>query len=131
MQKNAPDLREEAEQFGHVGEISHMTVSRRDTILNDIRSSTVQGIVSLTLSFAALACLLVGIYLSYRQEGQAGIRLAGLMVAALVLAVASVITGVYGLKNRQKIRHYMERRGIVISAVVIAALAGIYIIGLL
>lgn len=125
------DVQEEAKQFGHVGEISHMTVSRRDTVLNDIKGSTVQGIVSLILSLLSVFCIFYGIYRSYLDAGNAGIQIGGLMAGALALATASILTALSGLKNREKIRHYMEKRAILISGLAIAVLAELYIFGLI
>lgn len=100
-------------------------------MVNDLKNSTVQGILSFIVSLAALAAAGVSVFLSYRAAGRADYIVGILMIAALLLAVFSIVLGTMGLKNRKKIRHYMEVRGIVVSVILILALIGLYVWGLL
>ncbi|MBQ6551337.1 MAG: hypothetical protein IJL78_08015 [Lachnospiraceae bacterium] len=124
------DIIEEEKSYGHIGKTRHITISRRDTLINDFKNSTVQGLVSLLLSLGALFMVFFGIYRSYRMEGAGGYELGILMILALLFAVLSLLFGVLGLRNRKKIRHYMEKRGIVISIIVILGLIALFITGL-
>lgn len=125
------DIIEEEERLGSVGKMQRIKISRRDTMVNDLKNSTAQGILSFILSLAALATAGVSVYLSYRAAGRADYLVGILMIAALLISVLSIVLGVLGLKNRKKIRHYMEVRGIVISVILILALIGLYVWGLL
>lgn len=125
------DIIEEQQELGSVGRTQRITISRRDTLVNDLKNSTVQGLLSFILSIAAAAAILTGFYLSFRAGGQGGILVGLLMIGSLALCAASVALGIAGLKNRKKIRHYMERRGIIISAVCIASLIALYVRGIL
>ena len=124
------DIVEEEKSYGHVGKTRHITISRRDTMVNDFKNSTIQGLVSLLFSLSALFVTVFGIYRSYRLAGEGGYELGLLMIGALILAVVSLIFGILGLRNHRKIRHYMEKRGIVISLIVIAGLIALFITGL-
>ncbi len=124
------DIIEEEKQYGHVGKTRHIRISRRDTIVNDFKNSTVQGLISLLLSVGSLLLLFFGIYRSYRMQGAGGYEVGLLMIGALLVAVISVLLGVLGLRNRKKIRHYMEKRGIMISIIVTLCLIALFIAGL-
>lgn len=124
------DILEEEKSYGHVGKMRHITISRRDTLVNDFKNSTVQGLVCLLFSIGALLMTLGGIYRSYRMAGSGGFELGLMMIGALLLAVISLLFGVLGLRNHKKIRHYMEKRGIVISIIVIIGLIALFIAGL-
>lgn len=125
------DIIVEEERLGSVGKTQRIKISRRDTMVNDLKNSTVQGILSFIVSLAALAAAGVSVFLSYRAAGRADYIVGILMIAALLLAVFSIVLGSMGLKNRKKIRHYMEVRGIVVSVILILALIGLYVWGLL
>ena len=124
------DIIEEERSYGHIGKTRHITISRRDTMINDFKNSTVQGLISLLLSLGSLFMVFFGIYRSYRMGGAGGFELGIFMILALLLAVLSILLGVLGLRNRKKIRHYMEKRGIVISIVVILGLIALFVLGL-
>ena len=125
------DIIVEEERLGSVGKTQRIKISRRDTMVNDLKNSTVQGILSFIVSLAALAAAGVSVFLSYRAAGRADYIVGILMIVALLLAVFSIVLGTMGLKNRKKIRHYMEVRGIVVSVILILALIGLYVWGLL
>ncbi len=125
------EIIEEEQELGSVGRTQRITISRRDTLVNDLKNSTVQGLLSFLLSIASASAILTGFYLSFRAEGRAGIVVGLLMIGSLLLAGSSIILGIAGLKNRRKIRHYMERRGIIISIICIASLIALYVRGIL
>ncbi len=108
----------------------HKAFSRKDTLLNDLRNSTVQGILSYLLSLCALITLCLTIYGSFRMEGQGGILAGILPFFSLLLSVLSLIFGIAGFRNQKKIRHYMEKRGIIISVILIGCLIWLYVRGL-
>ena len=112
------DIIVEEERLGSVGKTQRIKISRRDTMVNDLKNSTVQGILSFIVSLAALAAAGVSVFLSYRAAGRADY-------------IVGIVLGSMGLKNRKKIRHYMEVRGIVVSVILILALIGLYVWGLL
>lgn len=109
----------------------HITISRKDTILNDLKNGTVQGIVSVSLILVAILLFWIAILYSYNKKGEAGYLVGVVMVISLVLSLASIIFGLVGLKNRTKIRHYLERRGILFSLIHIGLLVAVYVRGLL
>ena len=108
----------------------HIIISRRDTIKNDLKNSTAEGLISFILALISLGLLIYDIYISYKAGGNAG-YLAGIRpVISLILSVEALILGIHGLKNRKKIRHYMEARGIILGIIVIAAVIALFIKGL-
>ena len=124
------DMIEEEERLGSVGKTQHIRFSRRDTIVNDFKNSTVEGLVSIILSFFSLVLLFLAVYESYKLAGEAG-YVAGIAVfTAVVFAVLGIIFGIRGFRNRKKIRHYMEGRGIVLGIIVILSAAALYLYGL-
>ena len=124
----AADIEEE-EPLGSVGKTRHLTISRRDTIVNDLKNSTASGLVSFMLSVFALILLALCIFDSYRNAGMSGILVGVILFAAFIAAVLAIIFGILGYRNKTKIRHYMEGRGIVLGAVALAGLIALYIIG--
>ena len=125
------EIIEEQQELGSVGRTQRIIISRRDTLVNDLKNSTVQGLVSFLLSIGSLALILTGVYLSFRAGGNGGVLLGLLMIAALLFALLSIIMGILGFRNRKKIRHYMERRGIIISIICIGSLIALYVRGIL
>ena len=123
------EFKEEEKEYGSVRKYRHMKISRRDTILNDLRNSTVQGILSFVFSLLSLMAVLFSVFFSFRKAGKGGIVLGLLVIIAILFAVLSIVLGVLGFKNRGKIRHYMEKRGIIISSIVIAASMALYVWG--
>ncbi|MBQ4001117.1 MAG: hypothetical protein II601_01930 [Lachnospiraceae bacterium] len=123
--KNTPE-----EPLGNFKKPKRITVSRRETLLNNLKGGTVFGIIAQVLSIVALLIVLIGIYLSYRMKGRGGYSLGVLMILAFVAATASVILSVFGFRDHEKSRHYMERRSVIISAAVLIFLTVIFIRGL-
>ena len=124
------DIIEEEKQYGHVGKMRHIRISRKDTLVNDFKNSTIHGLVSLLLSLGAFLLMFFGIYRSYRMSGEGGYDVGLLMIGALLVAASSILFGILGIRNRKKIRHYMEKRGIVISVIVSLCLIALFIAGL-
>ena len=125
------EIIEEQQELGSVGRTQRITISRRDTLINDLKNSTVPGLISFLLSITSAAAILLGFYFSFRAAGNAGVYLGLLMIGALLLSVLSIVMGAIGLRNRKKIRHYMERRGIIISIICIGSLIALYVRGIL
>ena len=120
---------EKNESLGAVGKMQHISVSRKDTIINDFKNSTIHGLISFVLSFSGLVMLGLSIYKSYRDGGRSEFTIGLFLIGILALEVISLILGIKGLKNRKKIRHYMEKRGIVIACIVILILIGLFVWG--
>ena len=108
----------------------HIIISRRDTIKNDLKNSTAEGLISFISALVSLGLLIYDIYISYRAGGNAGYLAGILPIVSLILAIEALVLGIHGLKNRKKIRHYMEIRGIILGIIVIAAVAFLFIKGL-
>lgn len=116
--------------LGNLRAPKRITVSRRDTLINALRSSTVPGMIAQLTSVMAFIIVLIGIFVSYKMAGQGGYAIGILMVGALVLSVLSIILALLGLKQKHKSRHQMERRALVLSVVVITFLAVVFIRGI-
>ena len=125
IRQNTPE-----EPLGNFKKPRRITVSRRETLLNNLKGGTVFGIIAQILSILALFAVLVGIYLSYRMKGRGGYALGILMILAFFAAASSIILSVFGFRDHEKSRHYMERRSVIISAVVLVFLTVIFIRGL-
>lgn len=120
---------EKNESLGAVGKMQHISVSRKDTIINDFKNSTIQGVFSLALSFLGLVMLGLSILRSYREGGHSEYTIGLVLIGILAIEIFSLIIGIKGLKNRKKIRHYMEKRGIAIACIVILILIGLFVWG--
>lgn len=124
-----PDEREK--DFSEIQpKTKHITISRKDTMLNDLKNSTVEGILSFIFSLISIGVTALGIYSGYVSSGKAGYAVGIFPIIALLMAAESIVLGIFGLKNRKKIRHYMERRGIILSSILILLLIALYIWGL-
>ena len=108
----------------------HFSVSRRDTLVNDLKNSTGFGILSFAAALFALILLGVSVYLSYQSSGNGGFLLGILAIGAGLLSILAVVFGILGLRNHTKTRHYVEKRGIVLGTVVLILLTVIFIRGL-
>ncbi|MBQ6680138.1 MAG: hypothetical protein IJM76_09000 [Lachnospiraceae bacterium] len=129
MKTEQTDILEEEEPLGSIGKTRHFTISRRDTIINDLKNSTAAGLVSFMLSVFSLILLVICIYDSYRNAGKSGMVIGIILFGAFVSSILAIIFGCLGYRNRGKIRHYMEGRGIVLGIIVLAALIALFVIG--
>ena len=120
----------EKEPLGNFKKPKKITVSRRETLLNNLKGATVFGIIAQVFSVLALFMVLAGIYLSYRMKGMGGYALGILMILAFVAAAASVVLSILGFRDHEKSRHYMERRSVIISGAVLIFLTVIFFRGL-
>ena len=109
----------------------HITISRRDTFFNDLKNSTAQGIIAFMISLTVIPCLLYDVYVSYTFGGKADYSVGLFAVLILILCIVSIVIAAFGLKNKKKIRHDLERRAIVIDVIVILLLIAIYVYGLI
>ncbi|MBR3437718.1 MAG: hypothetical protein IKG97_08195 [Lachnospiraceae bacterium] len=131
MAEQEPVKKEIAEEpLGNFKKPRRITVSRRETLLNNLKGGTVFGIISQILSVLALLAVFAGIYLSYKMKGRGGYVLGVLMIFSFIAAASSIILSVFGFRDHEKSRHYMERRSVIISAVVLIFLTVIFIRGL-
>ena len=108
----------------------HIVISRRDTIKNDFKNSTAEGLISFILSLISLGLLIYDIFISYKAAGSAGYLAGVLPVISLILAAEAIVLGIHGTKNRKKIRHYMETRGIILGCIAIVAVIALFIKGI-
>ena len=118
------------EPLGNFKKPRKITVSRRETLLNNLKGATVFGIIAQVFSILSLLAVLVGIYLSYRMHGRGGYGLGILMILSFFAAAASLVLSLFGFRDHEKSRHYMERRSVIISAVVLVFLTVIFIRGI-
>ena len=132
MAEQVPEKQNTPEEpLGNFKKPRRITVSRRETLLNNLKGGTVFGIIAQILSILSLLAVLIGIYLSYRMKGRGGYGLGGLMILSFASALSAVILSVFGFRDHEKSRHYMERRSVIISAVVLVFLTVIFIRGLM
>ena len=124
----AADIEEE-EPLGSVGKTRHLTISRRDTIVNDLKNSTASGLVSFMLAIFSLILLGICIFDSYRNAGMSTIIVGVILFVAFIASILAIIFGILGYRNKTKIRHYMEGRGIVLGAIAFIGLVTLYVIG--
>lgn len=123
---------EEQEQpYGKLaGATTHFKISRRDTLVNDFKNSTIEGALSFGFSLVSALILLAGIFFSYRRGGEAGYIVGLVMIISGLFAGTSVVLSSIGFRRKDKVRHYMEKRGLVISIIVIALLTALFARGL-
>jgi len=125
-----PKQNGQSEPLGNFKKPRKITVSRRETLLNNLKGATVPGILAQIFSVIALLQVLTGIYLSYRMKGEGGYGLGILMIAAFLSAAAALVLSLIGFRDHEKSRHYMERRSVIISAAVLIFLTVIFIRGI-
>lgn len=121
----------EKQELSNFKRPKRIVISKRDTIANDIKNGTVQGLIALIFSVLSVILFLVSIYVSYRLQGEADFGIGIVMFMTLVAAITSVILAFSGLKNKEKSRHYMERRALIIAFVAIACLTAVFIRGVI
>lgn len=120
---------EEKKELKNLKKPKKIVISKRDTLVNDIKNGTAEGILSLVFAVLGVLLFLFGIYHSFRAAGNAGYEIGIIMLMTLISAGASVALAVIGFRNREKTRHYMETRGLVISLVLIGVLIVVFVRG--
>ena len=123
--------REEKPTLTNLKKPRRIVISKRDTVLNDIKSGTAEGFLSMVFSILSVILFLAGIYISYRRGGKAGIEIGVVMLMTLISAGTGIVLSVLGFKNREKTRHNTEKRGLVIAIVTIVALIAVFVRGVI
>lgn len=108
----------------------YLRISRKDTLVNDLKNSTQSGILSFIFSIIALGFFIAGLIRSYNFHGEAGRSLWLFTALSFFFMILSVLFSIIGFKNRAKVRHYMERRGLFLSIIVFGLLLWIFIKGI-
>lgn len=134
--ENYPELEHEAVDTSSVlhnalRKTEHFKISRRDTIVNDLKNSTKEGLASFAISIVSLLLVVTAVLVSYYQHGQSRALIGLIPIFAFVLAVGAVIFAIFGFRRKDKVRHYMEKRGLVIALVTIAVLIAVFVRGLI
>lgn len=129
-----PELQNETEEREELGtvrhKVEHFKISRRDTLVNDLKNSTAEGLVSMGLSVVALLLVIASVLVSYYQKGNSKVMIGLVPLFALIISIAAIVCAGLGFKRKDKVRHYMEKRGLVIALITIAILIAIFIQGL-
>jgi len=125
------EITEQENGQGSVGKSRHLSISRRDTLVNDLKNSTAEGMVSLGAACASLVITVLAIWFSFKKAGDAGYEVGILAIGAFLMAAMAVIFGVQGKRNRNKIRHAMEKRGIIMGLCVLAVLIALFVRGVI
>jgi len=123
------EVTEQENGRGSVGRSRHLTISRRDTLKNDLKNSTPEGCLSLASAVISVLITGLALYYSYRKGGNAGYEVGILCFGGLLMAVMAVLFGFLGKRNRNKIRHEMEKRGIAFGILIILLLIALFVRG--
>ena len=130
LENEGESVVEEQKPFGSAGRRQeHLKISRRDTLVNDLKNSTGEGLAAFGLSVVALLTVLSSVLVSYYRQGEAGMFLGLMPVIALVLAVLALIFSGLGFRRKDKVRHYMEKRALVIALITLTLLIALYVRG--
>ena len=124
-------LGEEPVVFNALRKTEHFKISRRDTLVNDLKNSTKEGLLSFGISLVALLIVIASVLISYYQKGSSRAIIGLLPLFAFILSIGALIFAVLGFRRKDKVRHYMEKRGLLISLITIVILIVIFIRGLI
>ena len=124
-------LGEEPVVFNALRKTEHFKISRRDTLVNDLKNSTKEGLLSFGISLVALLIVVASVLISYYQKGSSRAIIGLLPLFAFILSIGALIFAVLGFRRKDKVRHYMEKRGLLISLITIVILIVIFIRGLI
>jgi len=125
------EVTEQKNGKGAIGKIRHITISRRDTMVNDLKNSTIEGCFSAAAGVIALIVLALAVRFSYRAGGEAGYEVGILAFLAFLMAILAVLFGIRGTRNGNKLRHQMEKRGILLGALIMGAVIALFIRGVI
>jgi len=125
------EVTEQENGSGAVGKTRHLSISRKDTLVNDMKNSTPEGFVSMGCAVIALALIGVAVLYSYRSEGNAGYEIGIMALGAFLMGILAVLFGSLGKKNRDKIRHELEKRGIILGILICLALIALFVRGVI
>ena len=109
----------------------HFKISRRDTLVNDLKNSTKEGLLSFGISLVSLLIVAASILISYYENGASRAIIGLLPLFSFILSIGALIFAAFGFRRKDKVRHYMEKRGLIISLLTIAILIAIFIRGLI
>jgi|GEM_PF-2131950 len=123
---------EEKKEYGSLGgHAQHIRISRRDSLMNDLRNGTAQGVFSCVLAFFAGALLIAAIIQSYFAAGASGYEVGVELVFAVAFDLVGFGFSVAGFRDKDKIRHYAEKRGHIACIVIFFLLAAVFVYGLI
>ena len=124
-------LGEEPVVMNALRKTEHFKISRRDTLVNDLKNSTTEGLISFGLSLVSLFIVIASIIVSYRQQGNSRALIGLMPLFSLIISIGALIFAILGFRRKDKVRHYMEKRGLVISLITISILIAVFIRGLI
>ena len=124
-------LGEEPVVMNALRKTEHFKISRRDTLVNDLKNSTKEGLLSFGISLVSLLIVAASILISYYENGASRAIIGLLPLFSFILSIGALIFAAFGFRRKDKVRHYMEKRGLIISLLTIAILIAIFIRGLI
>jgi len=124
-------LGEEPVVMNALRKTEHFKISRRDTLVNDLKNSTKEGLLSFGISLVSLLIVAASILISYYEKGASRAIIGLLPLFSFILSIGALIFAAFGFRRKDKVRHYMEKRGLIISLLTIAILIAIFIRGLI
>lgn len=94
------------------------------------KSQTLGGTISTTMGVASLACLLFGIYLSFKADGNAGMIVGSLGLLAAMLAVIGTVIGFISFKEDDKF-YFLSKLGTLLCGILTIMMTAIFMMGIM
>lgn len=93
------------------------------------KSQTLGGVISTIMGLLALASLIYGVYLAFRADGMAGLKVGSLGLLSLMLSVIGVIIGLLSFREPDKF-YSLSRFGSMLCGLLTIFMLAVFLMGL-
>lgn len=93
------------------------------------KNQTLGGTISTFMGIGSLACLVFGVYLSYKADGDAGMIVGILGMLSYMLSIIGVVIGFLSFKEDDKF-YFLSKLGTLLCGLLAVAMTAIVMMGI-
>lgn len=93
------------------------------------KSQTLGGVISTTMGILSLLSFGYGVYLSFREAGEGGLRVGSLGMLSLVIAVIGTVIGLISFKEDNKF-YGLSRLGSLMCGIISVFMIAVFLMGI-
>ncbi|MGN0317456.1 MAG: DUF6142 family protein [Lachnospira sp.] len=93
------------------------------------KSQTLGGVISTVMGLLALASLVYGVYIAFKAEGMAGLKVGSLGLLSLMLSVIGVVIGLLSFREPDKF-YTLSKVGSMLCGILTVFMLAVFLMGL-
>lgn len=93
------------------------------------KSQTLGGTLSTLMGAGSLVCILYGVFVSFRADGEGGVVVGALGLLSLILSLIGLIIGLLSFKEKDKF-YVLSRIGSLLCGILLVLMAAVFLMGM-